>query len=70
MKQKLSISMDAEKVAVIERIIAEGRFRNKSHIIEYALSNYLSKHIDKKNENVINNELEKTNIDIRGEEKW
>lgn len=41
MKKKLSISMDEEKVKLIEVIVSEGRFRNKSHIIEYALDSYL-----------------------------
>ena len=43
MKTKLSITVDEKKVAVIERIVSEGRFRNKSHIMEYALDNYLKK---------------------------
>ncbi|MFH1641935.1 MAG: ribbon-helix-helix protein, CopG family [Nanoarchaeota archaeon] len=41
MKKKLSISVDEEKVKIIEKIVQEGRFRNKSHIIEYALDSYL-----------------------------
>lgn len=40
-KEKLSISMDKELVRNIETIVDEGRFRNKSHIIEYALKTYL-----------------------------
>jgi len=41
MKTKLSITVDEDKVAVIEDIVSQGRFRNKSHIIEYALDSYL-----------------------------
>ena len=41
MKKKLSISVDEEKVALIESKVAEGRFRNKSHMIEYALDSFL-----------------------------
>lgn len=41
MKQKLSVTIDEEKVKVIERILEEGLFRNKSHIIEYALIKFL-----------------------------
>lgn len=38
MKQKLSISMDSEKVKIIEKLISkDSRFRNKSHIIEHAV---------------------------------
>jgi Arc/MetJ-type ribon-helix-helix transcriptional regulator len=41
MKVKLSISMDKELVNQAKSIIEEGRFRNKSHIIEYALKSFL-----------------------------
>ena len=40
MKTKLSISMDIEKIALIEQLVEEGTFRNKSHAIEYALTSY------------------------------
>ena len=43
MKQKLSISMEEELVTVVETIVKEGRFRNKSHIIEYALKRFLER---------------------------
>ena len=32
-----------EKVSRIEQIVAQGKFRNKSHIIEYALNEYLKR---------------------------
>lgn len=41
MKQKISISMDEEKIKLIEEMLKEGRFRNKSHIIEYSLNKFL-----------------------------
>ncbi|MBI1973053.1 ribbon-helix-helix protein, CopG family [Candidatus Woesearchaeota archaeon] len=41
MKIKLSISMEPEMVKKAEVLVKEGRFRNKSHIIEYALKSYL-----------------------------
>lgn len=41
MKEKLSISMDQYLIKEAETIIHEGRFRNKSHIIEYALKSFL-----------------------------
>lgn len=41
MKKKLSITVDEDKVILIEKMVSEGRFRNKSHIIEYALNSYL-----------------------------
>ncbi|MEK6886261.1 MAG: ribbon-helix-helix domain-containing protein [Nanoarchaeota archaeon] len=43
MKTKLSISMDKELVKRIEENLAEGSFRSKSHIIEYALKEFLRK---------------------------
>ena len=42
MKQKLSISMDSEKVQIIEKLISENSlFRNKSHVIEHAVDQLL-----------------------------
>jgi len=41
MKQKLSITIDEENVRVIDRILKKGLFRNKSHILEYALIKFL-----------------------------
>lgn len=43
MKTKLSISMNKELVEEAEKEIVEGRFRNKSHIVEYALKEFLRK---------------------------
>ena len=42
-KQKLSVSMDKKLISVAEEIVKEGRFRNKSHIIEYALKSFLER---------------------------
>jgi len=41
MKQKLSITIDEEKVKLIEELLQEGFFRNKSHILEFALIKFL-----------------------------
>ena len=41
MKVKLSISMEEDMVKKAEVLVKEGRFRNKSHIVEYALKSYL-----------------------------
>jgi len=43
MKVKLSISMERDTVKKAEALVREGRFRNKSHIVEYALKSYLRK---------------------------
>lgn len=45
MKQKISISIDEEKIKLIEEKLKEGRFRNKSHIIEYSLDKFLKEEI-------------------------
>ena len=49
MKQKLSITIDEKKVKEIEMIIEEGMFRNRSHVLEYALNRFLKE--GKQNDN-------------------
>ena len=41
MKQKLSITIEEEKVKEINEILEKGFFRNKSHILEFALIKFL-----------------------------
>jgi len=41
MKQKLSVTIDEEKVEIIENLLKEGKFRNRSHILEYSLNKFL-----------------------------
>jgi Arc/MetJ-type ribon-helix-helix transcriptional regulator len=41
MKQKISISIDEEKMKKIENLLNSSRFRSKSHIIEYSLEKFL-----------------------------
>jgi len=41
MKQKLSITIDEEKVKLVEKLLKEGRFRSKSHVLEYSLNKFL-----------------------------
>ena len=41
MKQKLSITMDEEAVQDILKAIETGRFRNKSHFVEFAVKKLL-----------------------------
>ena len=41
MKQKISISIDEEKIKLLESLLKDGKFRNKSHIIEYSLNKFL-----------------------------
>ena len=41
MKKKMSITIEESAVAEIEKIVADGSFRNKSHLIEYALTKFM-----------------------------
>ena len=43
MKKKVSISIDEETIAQVETRIKDGLFRNKSHLIEYAVNTFLGK---------------------------
>lgn len=42
MKQKISITIDGKNVKEIEKVVEEGRFRNKSHAVEYAIIKLLN----------------------------
>jgi len=41
MKKKISITIDENTIKEIEFFLEEGRFRNKSHLIEYSLNKFL-----------------------------
>ena len=41
MKKKISISIDEESDEKIEEYVEDGRFRNKSHVIEFALNKFM-----------------------------
>ena len=41
MKHKLSVTLDEDLVAEINEALSTGKFRNKSHIIEYAVKKLL-----------------------------
>jgi Arc/MetJ-type ribon-helix-helix transcriptional regulator len=41
MKAKLSISIDEELVKELQEQITLGRFRNKSHMVEYAVNSFV-----------------------------
>lgn len=44
MKEKVSITIDEEKVRIIEGMLKDGVFRNKSHILEYSLNKLLKEY--------------------------
>tara|TARA_Y100000310_G_scaffold275570_1_gene292178 strand:- start:236 stop:382 length:147 start_codon:yes stop_codon:yes gene_type:complete len=41
MKQKISITIDEEHIELIENILQDSRFRNRSHVIEHSLRKFL-----------------------------
>ncbi|MBI4452887.1 type II toxin-antitoxin system ParD family antitoxin [Candidatus Woesearchaeota archaeon] len=41
MKQKISITLDEETVTEIQSHLRTGKFRNKSHVVEYAVRKLL-----------------------------
>lgn len=41
-RQKLSVSLEEDVVERAKAILKEGKFRNMSHIIEYALRRFLT----------------------------
>jgi len=40
-KQRISATIDEEKIQKIEGILSEGIFRSRSHVLEFALSKFL-----------------------------
>lgn len=42
MKQKLSISIEKETIDKIDNYISDGAFRNKSHVVEFALNKFMA----------------------------
>ena len=42
MKQKLSITVEEETIAQLDKFIMGGKFRNKSHLIEYSINKFLN----------------------------
>jgi len=47
MKQKMSVTVEADTIGKIKQIVEQGLFRNKSHFIEYASNKFLQECEDK-----------------------
>ncbi|OGJ21441.1 hypothetical protein A3K73_09030 [Candidatus Pacearchaeota archaeon RBG_13_36_9] len=45
-KQKISITLDEEMIKIIETVLKDAQFRNRSHVIEYSLKKFLEKKLD------------------------
>ena len=43
MKHKLSVSIDREVLADLDRVLSSGKFRNKSHAVEFAVNKLLER---------------------------
>jgi len=41
MKEKISISIEANLIIKIEKEVESGLFRNKSHLVEYSINKFL-----------------------------
>ena len=42
MKQKINVTIDEEKLKLVEKLLESGKYRNKSHILEYSLTKLLN----------------------------
>ncbi len=49
MKQKLSVTVDERILDLLSKISNEGLFRNKSHLVEYALNQFLQNYANSMN---------------------
>jgi len=43
MKKKLSISIEEETIEKLDDYIIDGKFRNKSHVVEVAINKFMEK---------------------------
>ncbi len=50
MKQKLSITLDENLLKLIDKIVETGKFRNKSHFVEYSLNFVINNEQNKQRE--------------------
>lgn len=41
MKQRLSITIESDKVKMIDSLLNDSRFRSKSHFVEYCVEQFL-----------------------------
>jgi Arc/MetJ-type ribon-helix-helix transcriptional regulator len=41
-KQKISITVDEEMISMIEEMLKDAQFRNRSHVVEYSIKRFLN----------------------------
>ena len=47
-KQKISITIEEQMIKLIKSLLADARFRNRSHVIEYSLKKFLNEEAKEK----------------------
>jgi len=50
MKQKISVTIDKETITLIESLLEEGLFRNRSHVLDYSLKKFLRESLNTEKE--------------------
>lgn len=45
MKQKITTTIDEKKIKLLEKLLKAGKYRNKSHVIEYSLDKLLKEEL-------------------------
>ncbi len=45
-KQKISITIDEKMIKIIEALLNDAKFRNRSHVIEYSLKKFLDENLN------------------------
>ena len=46
MKKKISVSIEENAISQLNSLVKEGSFRNKSHVIEYALIKFINEKLN------------------------
>lgn len=52
MKQKLSVSLEENLLKSIDKLVETGKFRNKSHFVEYSLNIAIKNELEKQDNNM------------------
>ena len=51
MKQKLSVSIESNLIQELDVLVRTGKFRNKSHVVEYTLNKFMEEENGKQENN-------------------
>lgn len=50
MKQKLSVSLDENLLKLIDELVDTGKFRNKSHVVEFSVNKIVKDSLGREDE--------------------